>query len=114
MVAKTPYLSDLTRRFRAARAFAGIELKDAAKELGTSTDTLRRIEQGAKAVPPPYIAWAIAQWRTPPWLLPGVEVDQGDRGDPVRGLEDLLPPSQDGPRDESPEGEEGSAGGRSL
>jgi transcriptional regulator with XRE-family HTH domain len=113
MATKTPYLSDLTRRFRAARAFAGIELKDAATELGTSTDTLRRIEQGTKPVPPPYVAWAIAQWGTPTWLLPGAEVDRDDRDDPVRGLEDLLPPSQGEPRGESPEGEEGSAGGRS-
>lgn len=113
MATKTPYLSDLTRRFRAARAFAGIELKDAATELGTSTDTLRRIEQGAKPVPPPYVAWAIAQWRTPTWLLPGAAADQDARDDPVRGLEDLLPPSQDGPRDENQEGEGGSAGGRS-
>jgi hypothetical protein len=70
MAPATPYLTDLTRRFRAARAYHGIELKDAASELGTSTDTLRRIEQGVKPIPPPYMSWAINEWGTPDWLLP--------------------------------------------
>jgi transcriptional regulator with XRE-family HTH domain len=70
MASPTPYLSDLTRRFRAARAYHGIELKDAARELGCSTDTLRRIEQGVKPIPPTYMSWAINEWATPDWLLP--------------------------------------------
>lgn len=114
MTPSTPHLSDRTRRFRAARAWAGIELKDAAKELGTSESTLGRVEKGVYPVKPSWIAWARLEWKVPDWLLPGVEADRGDRDDPVRGLEDLLPPSQDGSQDESLEGEGGSAGGRSL
>jgi transcriptional regulator with XRE-family HTH domain len=89
MGASTPYLSDLTRRFRAARAFHGIELKDAAAELGTSTDTLRRVEQGIKPIPPTYLSWAINEWKTPAWLLPGDGAGRDDSAGVARKLADL-------------------------
>ncbi len=89
MAATTTYPDDLTRRFRAARAYADIGLKEAADELGTSERTLQRIEKGEKAVPPPFVAYAITNWKVPSWLLPGDANSQGDQADAARRLADF-------------------------
>lgn len=71
MATPTTDPADLTRRFRAARAYADVGLKEAADELETSERTLQRIEKGEKPVPATYVAWAISKWNVPSWLLPG-------------------------------------------
>jgi DNA-binding XRE family transcriptional regulator len=108
MAASTPHLSDLTRRFRAARAWAGIELKDAAKELHTSESTLGRVEKGVYPVKPSWIAWARLEWKVPPWLLLGDAADQGDQDDAARRLADFSQRELD--RDEREHPEEPGAG----
>lgn len=103
MAPSTPYLSDLTRRFRAARAYAGIRLKDAAEELGTSERTLQRIEKGVNPVPPTYIAWAISRWQIPSWLLPGDASSPAAPDDAARQLADFSQRELDRDEREHPE-----------
>ncbi len=110
MAAQTSNLSELTRRFRAARAWAGIEAKDAARELGTSTSTLGRIEKGIYPVPPGFVAIALLKWDVPDWLLPGDAVDLAAQADGGQHLQEASQTYSDETPDESRE-EPGSDAG---
>jgi transcriptional regulator with XRE-family HTH domain len=121
MASPDPVTSELATRFRAARRLAEVSIKDAADQLGISASTLERIEKGKKRLPAPYIAWAISEWETPPWLLGAWLLTKAENGPtdgglpgrrlanrPGRRLADLARTQQDQESDETPE-EPGSA-----
>jgi transcriptional regulator with XRE-family HTH domain len=94
MASSDPVITELATRFRAARRLAEVSVKDAAEQLGISPSTLERIEKGKKQLPAPYIAWAISEWKSPPWLLgtwllSNPEQGPTDRGLPGRRMADL-------------------------
>jgi len=109
MAAPTPYLTDLTRRFRAARAYAGVKQIEAATLLEISVRKLARIESGEKPVPRAFVALAISEWKVPPWLLPGEDADRDGLARGARNLREAAQRPPDPPPGESQE-EPGEAG----
>jgi DNA-binding XRE family transcriptional regulator len=87
---------EMAGRFRAARRLAEVGAQEAADQLGISRATLNRIEKGTSPLKQIYIAWAISEWKAPPWLLPREE-DEDPRERTGRELAEharrALPPS---------------------
>jgi transcriptional regulator with XRE-family HTH domain len=52
--------TELPRRVRAARAYAGLSVDELANRLGVGSKTIKRIEAGARLVRP-YELWGIAE-----------------------------------------------------
>ena len=70
---------ELAQRFRAARFLAGISVKTAAEQLGVSASTLERMERGRRAIPAPFVIWAVEEWRPPAWVLPDPRSSERNR-----------------------------------
>lgn len=55
-----PSPTELPRRVRAARAYAGLSIGELAADLGVGAKTIKRIEAGSRTVRP-YELWGIAE-----------------------------------------------------